>query len=175
MPLAVRLWFVWAFALLAITGLLLGRIVEFIDFSERAPFSLLGIDQWVGGFEYVSYFDSFDGYHPRVFTPQDTGPREFRSMEEVGNFLLANPEAVAHFRSRGKTGKVMLVMFDEQTEDLVRGLGFEMALPSAKLRTHIDSKITTTRLGNEAGLPTLADIKAVEREFGGVTLDAVPP
>jgi hypothetical protein len=43
MPLAVRLWFVWAFALLAITGLLLGRIVEFIDFSERAPFSLLGI------------------------------------------------------------------------------------------------------------------------------------
>ena len=43
MPLAVRLWFAWAFALLAITGVLLGRIVEFIDFSERAPFSLLGI------------------------------------------------------------------------------------------------------------------------------------
>ncbi len=43
MPLAVRLWFVWAFALLAVTGLLLGRVVEFIDFSERAPFSLLGI------------------------------------------------------------------------------------------------------------------------------------
>jgi hypothetical protein len=42
-PLAVRLWFGWAFALLAITGLLMGRIVEFIDFSERAPFSLLGI------------------------------------------------------------------------------------------------------------------------------------
>jgi hypothetical protein len=43
MPLAVRLWFGWAFVLLAITGLLLGRIVEFIDFSERAPFSILGI------------------------------------------------------------------------------------------------------------------------------------
>ena len=43
MPLAVRLWFGWAFGLLAITGLLLGRIVEFIDFSERAPFSLLGV------------------------------------------------------------------------------------------------------------------------------------
>lgn len=42
-PLAVRLWFAWAFALLAITGLLLGRIVQFIDFSERAPFSILGI------------------------------------------------------------------------------------------------------------------------------------
>jgi hypothetical protein len=43
MPLAVRMWLAWAFTLLAITGLLLGRIVEFIDFSERAPFSLLGI------------------------------------------------------------------------------------------------------------------------------------
>lgn len=42
-PLPVRLWFGWAFALLAITGLLLPRIVSFIDFSERAPFSLLGI------------------------------------------------------------------------------------------------------------------------------------
>lgn len=43
MPFAVRTWFVVAFALLAVTGLLLGRIVEFVDFSERAPFSLLGI------------------------------------------------------------------------------------------------------------------------------------
>src|SRR3712207_5956176 len=42
-PVSVRLWFAWAFALLALTGLLLGRIVEFVDFSERAPFSLLGI------------------------------------------------------------------------------------------------------------------------------------
>lgn len=42
-PTPVRVWFAWAFALLALTGLLLGRIVEFIDFSERAPFSLLGI------------------------------------------------------------------------------------------------------------------------------------
>ena len=43
MPGAVRLWFAWAVLLLAVTGLLLGRIVEFVDFSERAPFSLLGI------------------------------------------------------------------------------------------------------------------------------------
>ena len=42
-PLAVTLWFAWAFTLLVLSGLLLPRIVEFIDFSERAPFSLLGI------------------------------------------------------------------------------------------------------------------------------------
>ena len=42
-PWGVLLWFGWAFGLLAITGLLLPRIVGFTDFSERAPFSLLGI------------------------------------------------------------------------------------------------------------------------------------
>ena len=42
-PWPVRLWFAWAFVLLAMTGLLLPQIIAFVDFSERAPFSLLGI------------------------------------------------------------------------------------------------------------------------------------
>jgi hypothetical protein len=42
-PWPVRLWFAWAFVLLAGTGLLLPQIVGFVDFSTRAPFSLLGI------------------------------------------------------------------------------------------------------------------------------------
>ncbi len=42
-PLGVLLWFVWAFLLLAGTGLFLGRIVGFVDFSAKAPFSILGI------------------------------------------------------------------------------------------------------------------------------------
>ena len=42
-PLGVLLWFGWALGLLAVSGLLLPRIIGFIDFSEKAPFSLLGI------------------------------------------------------------------------------------------------------------------------------------
>ncbi|MEO8510476.1 MAG: hypothetical protein ABI534_04460 [Chloroflexota bacterium] len=42
-PIGVLLWFGWALGLLAVTGLLLPRIIGFIDFSEKAPFSLLGI------------------------------------------------------------------------------------------------------------------------------------
>lgn len=42
-PIGVLLWFGWSFLLLGITGLLLPRIIDFTDFSERAPFSLLGI------------------------------------------------------------------------------------------------------------------------------------
>ncbi len=109
-----------------------------IYFVTPCPYNLLGIDHWIGSFEYISYFDTFDGFHPRVFTPRATAPREFNSMEEIGNYLLANPETVAHMLSRGNTGKVILLMFDEQTEALVKGLGFEMAVPPTKLRTHVD-------------------------------------
>jgi hypothetical protein len=42
-PPGVLLWFAWAFVLLAMTGLLLPQIIEFVDFSANAPFSLLGI------------------------------------------------------------------------------------------------------------------------------------
>jgi hypothetical protein len=42
-PLSVRLWFVWAGFLLLLTGLVLPRVIAFVDFSERAPFSLFGL------------------------------------------------------------------------------------------------------------------------------------
>ena len=42
-PVGVLLWFAWTVVLLAVTGLLLPRIIAFVDFSEKAPFSLLGL------------------------------------------------------------------------------------------------------------------------------------
>ena len=34
------------------------------------PFSLMGLDQWVGGLEFINYFDIFDELHPRIFVPR---------------------------------------------------------------------------------------------------------
>lgn len=126
-----------------------------IYFVTPAPYNLLGIDQWVGNFEYITYFDSFDGYHPRCVTPTETGSREFKSMEDVGNYLLGHKETADLVKARGGKGKALLIMFDETSEQLVTELGLEMALPPAKLRTHIDSKIVTTKLGNDAGVPSV--------------------
>lgn len=36
-------WFLWVAILLGLTGILLPRIIAFVDFSEKAPFSLLGL------------------------------------------------------------------------------------------------------------------------------------
>lgn len=129
-----------------------------IYFVSPIPFNLLGIDRWVRNFEYINYFDAFDGYHPHAFVPSETGPREFWSMEELGNYLLGHKEVVDRIRSGGSNAKVILIMFDEETEELARDLGVDIALPPAALREHIDSKIVTTQLGNEAGVPSAPNI-----------------
>ena len=90
-----------------------------IYFVTPAPYNLLGIDQWVGNFEYITYFDSFDGYHPRCITPTETGAREFKSMEDVGNYLLGHKETADLVKARGGKGKALLIMFDETSEQLV--------------------------------------------------------
>lgn len=49
-------------------------------------------------------------------------------------------------------------MFDENTERLAADLGLTIALPPRELRERIDSKIETTRLGNEAGVPSAPNV-----------------
>ena len=51
-----------------------------------------------------------------------------------------------------------MVFFDEETEKICNELGYDLILPSAALREHLDSKIVTTRLGNEAGAPSVPNI-----------------
>ena len=92
-----------------------------IYFLSPTSFNLLGLDRWVNGFEYVNYFDSFDGRHPKVLVPREHGPHEFRSIEDVNNYLLRHKEVRDHIKARGG-GKLILVMFDEETEELAREL-----------------------------------------------------
>ena len=115
------------------------------------PFSLLGLDQWVGSLEFVNYFDIFEGQHPRCFVPATIQAPEFKSMEDVANYLIDHPEFRAAVKRRPR-GLALFVMFDEETEQLCEEVGVDIALPPYELRTRLDSKIETTRLGNEAGV-----------------------
>jgi biotin carboxylase len=121
------------------------------------PFNLLGLDQWVGGFEYVTYFDIFDGAHPRCFTPNVSAAPEFRSMEDVANYLIGHPQLRARLAGRPR-GKALIVMFDEETEALAAEVGLDIALPPYALRHRLDSKIETTRLGDEAGVASAPNV-----------------
>ena len=125
-----------------------------IYFVSPTAFNLLGIDRWLRNFFYVNYFDSFEGNHPRVFVPQDRPYVEFESMEDVCNYLLEHKEVRARVEKNGPGGKAVFVMFDDETEAAAAAAGLEIAHPSAELRHRLDSKIVTTQLGNEAGVPS---------------------
>jgi biotin carboxylase len=136
-----------------------------VYFVSATAFNLLGIDRWVRNFGFVNYYDSFDGTHPSVFVPKEQSPREFSSIEEICNYLLAHKEVVDHVAERG-AGKVVFLMFDEETEELARELHLDVAFPSSALRHRLDSKIETTRLGNEAGVPSVPNVMGTGTTYG---------
>ncbi len=129
-----------------------------VYFFGPTAFNLLGIDLWVRNFSYVSYYDSWDGGHPRMFSPKNKPYVEFKSGEDVNNYLLRDPEVQDYLKSRGANPKVAMVFFNEETEEICRELGYELILPSNELREHLDSKIVTTKLGNEAGVPSVPNV-----------------
>ena len=127
-----------------------------VYFVSATAFNLLGIDRWMPNFRYINYYDSFDGEHPAVFVPREKSPRTFESIEQICNYLLAHKETHDLVGERG--GLATFLMFDEETERLARGAGLEVAFPAAALRHRLDSKIETTRLGNEAGVPSVPNV-----------------
>jgi len=135
-----------------------------VYFVSATAFNLLGIDRWVRNFRFVNYYDSFEGQHPHVFVPEERERRPFTSIEEIVNYLLGHKEVVDWVRRRSG-GKAAFLMFDEETETLARELGLDVAFPSAELRHRLDSKIVTTRLGNEAGVPSVPNALGRARSY----------
>jgi len=133
-----------------------------IFFVGPTAFNLLGIDRWVRGFEYIVYYDSWDGAHPRVFTPTSKPFVEFTSSEEINNYLLLDAEVRSFIESRCALHKVRpmvaMVFFDEETERICAELDYDLILPPDSLRRHLDSKIVTTKLGAEAGAPSVPNV-----------------
>ena len=134
-----------------------------VYFISATNFNLLGIDEWVKNFKYINYLDCYDGKHPNVFCPSEQAHAEFQSIEDINNYLLQHKEVIDWLKGRGSKPKFVFLMFDKQTERLAKELGAEVWFPKAKLRTKVDNKIETVRIGNKAGVPsvpnTLSEVK----------------
>ena len=142
-----------------------------IYFVGATPFNLLGLDRWVRNLSYVAYYDAWDGAHPRVFTPKDMPYVEFSSGEDINNWLLQHPEVRAHMSRGLRPGvrpKIAMVFFNEETEAICEELGYDLILPKAALREHLDSKLVTTRLGNEAKAKSVPNVLTKVDDWAGL-------
>ncbi|MEB3034937.1 biotin carboxylase [Mycolicibacter sp. MYC340] len=127
-------------------------------FISPTPFNLLGIDRWVRNFFYLTYFDSFEGEHPRVFVPRRRNRMDFDSMEDVCNYLLRDPETLEFIERRGPGGQACFVMLDEATHAFAHEVGLGVMQPPAELRHRLGSKIVMTRLAQKAGVSSVPNV-----------------
>lgn len=130
-----------------------------IYFISATNFNLLGTDEWVRKFKFISYIDCFDGQHPNLFVPQEIAHEEFESIEDINNYLLEH-KAVADYIQGNGPGKALFLMFDEATEALAEELGLQVCLPPARLRNHLDDKLVTTRVAEAAGVACVPNVLA---------------
>ena len=96
-----------------------------IYFISATNFNLIGIDEWVRNFKFVSYIDCFDGRHPNVFVPSEIPHAEFESIEDINNYLLQHKEVIDYIHKRGGRAVATFLMFDEKTEEICNDLGIE--------------------------------------------------
>ncbi len=131
-----------------------------IYFISATNFNLLGMDEWVKNFKFISYIDCYDGRHPNTFVPPPLPHPDFHSIEDINNYLLQHPAVKDFIKARGGKPKAVFLMFDETTETLARKLGMQVWFPRARLRNGLDNKIQTVRVGNKARVPSVPNVLA---------------
>lgn len=138
-------------------------------FISATNFNLLGADEWIKGFKFITYIECFDGSHPNVFSPVAEIPHDdFEGIEDINNYLLQHPEVQDYLKTRkkgNKKSKAMFLMFDDKTEKLAKKLGLEIMFPSAKLRTFMDNKVNTNRIAEKAGVPCVPYVLSPVTDF----------
>ena len=140
-----------------------------IYFISATNFNLLGADEWIKGFKFITYIDCFDGLHPNLMSPKTEEPHEeFQSIEDINNYLLTHSEVRDYIEQRktnGKNGKALFLMFDEKTEALAKKAGLEVIFPPAKLRSWLDNKVNTNRVAEKAGVPCVPYVLHPVKDF----------
>jgi hypothetical protein len=135
-------------------------------YVSTSTYNVLGADRWIGNLRFINSLDSFDGGHPLVFTAVPLPGQITTGIEAANNYLLAHPSVADHVRRSGPGAGVLFLLFDERTEALAHALGLSVAHPPAKLRQHLDNKITTTRLATRAGISSVPNVLAPVDSYG---------
>ena len=140
-----------------------------IYFISATNFNLLGADEWIKGFKFITYIECFDGLHSNVFSPKEELPHdEFQSIEDINNYLLKHPEVKAYInkhKKKGKPNKVLFLMFDDTTEALAKKMNLEIMFPPAKLRTFMDNKVNTNRIAEKAKVPCVPYVLSNVKDY----------
>lgn len=153
----------------------LAKFPEPVFYVSRSATNLLGLERFVPNFFFITFEDSWSGRHPANFTPKRMPLRKPRGNVGIVNWLLSNPEVsefIAAQTPRGATPNIVLASFDEESEALCAERGYRLLMPPYALRNHIDSKVTTTEIGNECGLDSAPNILTTITDYADLVTQA---
>ena len=136
-----------------------------IFYASTYNYNIINVAEYINNIKFINTEDPFDGRNPDVFVPPLLPSNAPVRIEAANNLLLSHPAVANHVRSWGPGGKVLFLMFDEETERLAKALGLEVCFPTAALRHHLDSKLTTTRLATEAGVASVPHVLARVKSY----------
>ncbi len=133
-------------------------------FISATNFNLMGIADWVRGWQNINLVDCYDGHHPHVLVVDDDHSRIFESIEDINLYLLNSP-AVKALLNAEKTpaqarSRVIFLLFNEHIEAACQSRQIDIALPKNAMVKAVDSKLTTTELGNQAGVFSVPNVLA---------------
>ena len=146
-----------------------------IFYVSRSATNLLGVERFVPNFYFITFVDSWSGRHPANFTPKSIPLRKPRGNVGIVNWLLDNSEVSAFISAktpRGATPNIVLASFDVASEALCAERGYRLLMPPYSLRNHIDSKVTTTEIGNECGLDSAPNILTTITDYADLVSQA---
>lgn len=127
-------------------------------------FNLMGIEKWISNFKFIAYEDDFDGQLESLFVPKELRPKtDFKDTPQITNYLLMHPEVIDFINQNGKpddNGKVIFLLFDEQTERLAKNLNLEIYCPDVSLIEYLNHKFYLGDVAEKAEVACVPNILA---------------
>ncbi|WP_299007110.1 hypothetical protein [uncultured Shewanella sp.] len=150
-------------------------------FISSTNFNLMNLEQWVKHWTNINFIDCYDKSNASVMLPSKVGTPVFDSIESVNDFLLGHKDVVsqiekdiAHWKTEDRQdpqAKALFLFFDKTLEETCRSMDLQVCLPPNHLVKKIDNKITTTEIGNEAGVASVPN--ALEKVTSYESLRAI--
>lgn len=135
-------------------------------FISASNFNLINLHEWVNHWLDINTIDCFDGQAHHTLLPSEPVHRVFENVEEINQYLLESPEVLARIEqdlaalAAKDNAKVIFLFFDQTLEKRCQSLGLDIILPPNQVVKAIDNKITTTQIGNQAGVESVPNVLA---------------
>lgn len=138
-------------------------------YIDETGFHLLGMDEWVRRFFFVTHADPFAGAHPSTIVAKRTsaGVFPYDTLEAMNNALLSSPAVAESIRRRGP-GCAAMLYFDDETVGLCRDLDLSIVFPDTDIRSRAASKLEGARLADRAGVPTIPYVMGHVEDYEGL-------